>query len=128
MNAGTLIGCKRWTIYDGRAKDQVRCSLRLIGGNQMLARYENAGDIGDVGEFRPWHRDGHAIVNAAFAVDFDSQPTPSTVRELLALHSKVRKEYPRKQELNLGKFNIEAIHSTGEVRTGVVGGGPTDRE
>ena len=79
------------------------------------------GSVGNVAEVRPWNKDGHAIVDAAFTVDFVSPPTPSTVRELLALHSKVRNEYPRKQELTLGKFGISANQSTGEVRSGVVG-------
>ena len=47
---------------------------------------------------RPWHEGGHAIVNAAFAVDFAPRPSEQTIRELLALHAKLKTAYPRKRE------------------------------
>ena len=47
---------------------------------------------------RQWNEGGHAIVNAAFAVIFASDPTSQTIRELLALHSKIKEDYPRRKE------------------------------
>lgn len=50
---------------------------------------------------RPWNENGHAIVQAAFSVDFASPPVPSTIREALSLHlhPRIRSNYPRKQEI-----------------------------
>ena len=48
---------------------------------------------------RPWNENGHAIVQAAFSVDFALPPVPSTIREVLSLHPRIRKEYPRKREI-----------------------------
>ena len=47
---------------------------------------------------RQWNKDGHAIVQAAFTVHFNSKATAQTIRELLGLHSKIKEEYPRRQE------------------------------
>ena len=47
---------------------------------------------------RQWNEGGHAIVKATFAVIFASSPTPQTIRELLALHSKIKENYPRRKE------------------------------
>ena len=49
---------------------------------------------------RPWNKNGHAIVQAAFSVDFASPPVPSTIREAFSLHSRIRSNYPRKQEIH----------------------------
>ena len=48
---------------------------------------------------RPWNENGHAIVQAAFSVDFASPPVPSTIRDALSLHPRIRSRYPRKQEI-----------------------------
>ena len=47
---------------------------------------------------RQWNKDRHAIVDVVFALDFTPPPTPRTIRELLALHPKLKDEFPRKQE------------------------------
>ena len=57
---------------------------------------------------RQWNENGHAIVHAGFAVDFSSRPTPPTIRELLALHSKLIKAYPRRRETTGRMIGIPA--------------------
>jgi uncharacterized protein (TIGR04255 family) len=47
---------------------------------------------------RQWHEGRHAIVQAAFAVELATAPLPLTIRELLALYSKFKDKYPRRQE------------------------------
>ena len=67
---------------------------------------------------RQWNENGHAIVNAAFAVSFASPPTQKTIRELLALHSKLSEAYPRKREttgrligIQAGAVEAEELHT-----------------
>ncbi len=57
---------------------------------------------------RQWNENGHAIVHAAFAVSFASPPTPQTIRELLALYSKLSKAYPRRRETTGHLIGIQA--------------------
>jgi len=47
---------------------------------------------------RQWNEGGHAIVRAGFGLEFASPPSARTIRELLALHPKLKDDYPRKQE------------------------------
>lgn len=65
---------------------------------------------------RPWNEGGHAIVQAAFAVDCVQPLIPPTIRDLLSLHPKVSGKYPRKQEMTLGAIGIAANEATGEVQ------------
>lgn len=70
---------------------------------------------------RQWNENGHAIVSAAFAVIFASNPTPQTIRELLALHSKIKEDYPRRQE-STGRvigFRTDTLVEDEEVHTEV---------
>jgi uncharacterized protein (TIGR04255 family) len=48
---------------------------------------------------RQWHEGGHAIVQASFAVGLKAQPPAPTIRELVALHSKLEDRYPRRREI-----------------------------
>lgn len=66
------------------------------------------GGTGHVATLRQWNENRHAIVNAAFAVSFASPPTPQTIRELRALHSKLSKAYPRKRETTGRLIGIQA--------------------
>ena len=68
---------------------------------------------------RPWNEDGHAIVQAAFSVDFALPPVPSTIREALSLHPRVRGKYPRKQEI--APIPIPAYEAVSEVRSAAPG-------
>lgn len=47
---------------------------------------------------RQWNEGGHAVVQATFGVELASPAAAATVRELLALHSKLRDRFPRKRE------------------------------
>ena len=90
---------------------------------------------------RPWNENGHAIVQAAFSVDFALPPVPSTIREVLSLHPRIREEYPRKREITatpiasfetgrevqpaaagepqLGGFTFDSLKPDGEVERAV---------
>lgn len=57
---------------------------------------------------RPWSANGHAIVQAAFAITFTARPAESTVRELIGLHSKLKEDFPRKRETLRGEIAISA--------------------
>ena len=70
---------------------------------------------------RQWNENGHAIVRASFAVSFASPPTPQTIRELLALHSKLSKAYPRRQETQARRIGIQAASLGAEELTSEVG-------
>jgi uncharacterized protein (TIGR04255 family) len=70
-----------------------------------------------MGTVRPWNKARHAIVQAAFAVDFAAHPTPQTIRELLALHSKLEEAYPRRKETKGRLIGIKAeAFETEELR------------
>jgi uncharacterized protein (TIGR04255 family) len=74
---------------------------------------------------RQWHKDGHAIVQASFAVEFAAPPPPATVRELLALHPKLKDRYPRRQESRALRIPVDALETEHErtvVGQPVVGG------
>ena len=49
-------------------------------------------------KIRPWNKNGNAIVEATFGIGFSSAPPSHTVREILALHSKLSEKFPRKRE------------------------------
>ena len=90
---------------------------------------------------RPWDENGHAIVQAAFSVEFASPPGPSTIREVLSLHPRIKKGYPRKREITatpitsfgtgrevqpvaagepqLGGFTFDSLKPDGEVERAV---------
>lgn len=57
---------------------------------------------------RQWNEGGHAIVHAAFALDFEPPPTARTIREILALHPKLRDDFPRKQEFKGRRIGFPA--------------------
>jgi len=58
--------------------------------------------------------DRHAIVDAAFGVTFASNPTPATIREVLALHAKLRDDYPRRRETKGRLIGFEAAEFEAE--------------
>lgn len=75
--------------------------LSLIGYVTILLRKRPPAEgVEYVANPRPWNESGHAIVQAEFAVNLGAPAAPSTIRELLSLHPKVRERYPRRQELN----------------------------
>lgn len=69
---------------------------------------------------RPQNENGHAIVQAAFSVDFASPPVPSTIREAFSLHPQIRSNYPRKQEIRaipIPAVPFPAHKDAGEVQS-----------
>ena len=78
----------------------------------------------DVATPRPWNENGHAIVQAEFAVDLGAPVTPPAIREILSLYPKVRERYPRRQELNavqiaaLGTGGVTPPTVPGEMQLG----------
>lgn len=57
---------------------------------------------------RQWNLHSHAIVQASFAVEFATSAPAQTIREVLALHSKLKEKYPRRQEKRRGVVGIPA--------------------
>lgn len=56
--------------------------------------------------FAPWNERGHAIADAAFIIELNQHPNSLVVNELLALHPKLRGDYPRKQEIKTQQFRF----------------------
>lgn len=69
---------------------------------------------------RPWVQDGHAIVQAAFALELSSKLPPSDIRELIALHTKLQESYPRRRETAGRRIGIGGNIESGEI-TGQMG-------
>lgn len=82
--------------FSGRKASEYRTRARKCGASEQMA------------VVKQWHKDGHAIVQASFALELTAPASPPTIRELLALHSKLKDEYPRRRETRGRTFNIPA--------------------
>jgi uncharacterized protein (TIGR04255 family) len=82
--------------FSGRKASECRTRARKCGASEQMA------------VVKQWHKDGHAIVQASFALELTAPASPPTIRELLALHSKLKDEYPRRREMQGRTFGIPA--------------------
>jgi uncharacterized protein (TIGR04255 family) len=78
-----------------------------------------------MGGIHPWHKNGHAIVAATFGIEFTAPPPAAVIRDLLALHPKLKDAYPRKREvagavgISIGASAIDTLRETGGASSGL---------
>lgn len=70
---------------------------------------------GDSDVAQPAGKHGHPVVDAAFVVELAQHPNSVVVNELIALHPKLRDDYPRRQEIRGQQVQLHAETLSGAI-------------